>query len=192
MLFNVIFPRALCTHSVCLYTHGPHYAYHTLAIYSEMIWWKCFFFFFWKLWTDTEGGGEWIRPDIKDNECASIPSERNAFCWCCHGLFKHFFTAFQDEYDYFSPYFWKRVWCTLCVRFHISISDGNSEFIHFSGVEMWEGERREYIMNVRAHMSCRRWFQYHVTVLRVFHATVPISSFLFNSCFKWKKITAKI
>lgn len=33
-------------------------------------------------------------------------------------------------------------------------------------------------MTVRAHMSCRRWFQYQATELRAFHATVPISSVL--------------
>lgn len=88
----------------------------------------------------------------------------------------------------FSPYFQTRYGAyTLssneCFHFHFW---WQFRVIHFSGVEMWEGERREYIMNVRAHMSCRRWFQYHVTVLRVFHATVPISSSL--SCFKWKKL----
>lgn len=135
----------------------------------------------WKLWADTEGGREWIRPDIKDNECFNPFGEERFLLmlpWLCRATFEGISNGISGWMKALSlPILKTR--CTPCVctfshyhfwwQFRVS---------HFSGVEMWEGERREYIMSVRAHMSWRRWFQYHVTVLRVFHATVPISSVL--------------
>lgn len=76
---------------------------------------------------------------------------------------------------------------TLCVRSPFTIQTWwqfrvCSRVVFISilwGLRCGKVNRREYIMNVRAHMSCRRWFQYHgVTVLRSF--SCDCANFLFS------------
>lgn len=176
---DVSFPLFYVHLSVCQYTHGDgrlSYARHSprndlmekISCSSR------------KLWADTEGGKEWCRQDISNNRTCLYSPGRELFVVVAMGdcveqswfrirfmslkyLLRIRETLWYNSYIIFtrtSPH----VGNSAPFSLPAFLGKTKSNFI-LCTLEIREGERREYIMNVRAHMSCRRWFQYHATVL---------------------------